>query len=80
MARSIITSERKTLARKKRDIWFNFLFNKAKFPNSMILPPNNGGLKAWSHRVRKDNLLNRYFYSVFKPSESENNGNLITIT
>ena len=30
---------------------------KQNFANSMILPPKNGGLKAWSHSVRKANYL-----------------------
>ena len=32
--------------------WFT---EKDKLANSIILPPKNGGLKAWSHSVRKAN-------------------------
>ena len=36
---------------------------KQNLANSIILPPKNGGLKAWSHGVRKANytLLNSKF-------------------
>ena len=30
---------------------------KQNLANSIILPPKNGGLKAWSHSVRKANLV-----------------------
>ena len=33
----------------------NLLFLKQNLANSIILPPKNGGLKAWSHGVRKAN-------------------------
>ena len=33
----------------------NLLFLKQNLANSIILPPKNGGLKAWSHSVRKAN-------------------------
>ena len=33
----------------------NLLFMKQNLANSIILPPKNGGLKAWSHSVRKAN-------------------------
>ena len=33
----------------------NLLFLKQNLANSLILPPKNGGLKAWSHGVRKAN-------------------------
>ena len=33
----------------------NLLFMKENLANSIILPPKNGGLKAWSHSVRKAN-------------------------
>ena len=33
----------------------NLLFMKHNLANSIILPPKNGGLKAWSHSVRKAN-------------------------
>ena len=33
----------------------NLLFQKQNLANSLILPPKNGGLKAWSHSVRKAN-------------------------
>ena len=35
----------------------NLLFLKQNLANSIILPPKNGGLKAWSHGVRKANSL-----------------------
>ena len=31
---------------------------KQNLTNSLILPPKNGGLKAWSHSVRKANWVN----------------------
>ena len=34
----------------------NLLFLKQNLANSIILPPKNGGLKAWSHGVRKANF------------------------
>ena len=30
---------------------------KQNLANSIILPPKNGGLKAWSHSVRKANCI-----------------------
>ena len=30
---------------------------KQNLANSIILPPKNGGLKAWSHSVRKGNYV-----------------------
>ena len=33
----------------------NVLFMKQNLANSFILRPKNGGLKAWSHSVRKAN-------------------------
>ena len=33
----------------------NLLFFKQNLANSIILPPKNGGLNAWSHGVRKAN-------------------------
>ena len=39
---------------EKRKIVSNLLFMKQK-ANSIILPPKNGRLKAWSHSVRKAN-------------------------
>ena len=33
----------------------NFVLIKQNLPNSIILPPKNGGFKAWSHSVRKAN-------------------------
>ena len=35
----------------------NILFLKQNLANSIILPAKNGGLKAWSHGVRKANLF-----------------------
>ena len=35
----------------------NFVLIKQNLPNSTILPPKNGRFKAWSHSVRKANLL-----------------------
>ena len=32
-----------------------FFLIKQNLPNSMILPPKNGGFKAWSHSVSKAN-------------------------
>ena len=37
----------------------NFVLIKQNLPNSIILPPKNGGFKARSHSVRKANLLNK---------------------
>ena len=34
----------------------NFVLIKQNLPNSIILPPKNGGFKARSHSVRKANL------------------------
>ena len=34
----------------------NFVLIKQNLPNSIILPPNNGGFKARSHSVRKANM------------------------
>ena len=39
----------------KRKFVSNLLFKKQNLANSIILPPKNGGLKAWSHSVRKAN-------------------------
>ena len=33
----------------------NLSFMKQNLANSVIFPPKNGGLKAWSHSVRKAN-------------------------
>ncbi len=35
----------------------NFVLIKQSLPNSIILPPKNGGLKARSHSVRKANCV-----------------------
>ena len=40
---------------EKQQICFILLFMKQNLANSIILPPKNGGLKAWSHSVRKAN-------------------------
>ena len=39
----------------------NLLFLKQNLAYSIILPPKNGGLKAWSHGVRKANWLDSLF-------------------
>ena len=36
--------------------YWNLLFLIQNLANSIILPPKNGGLKAWSHGVRKANF------------------------
>ena len=40
---------------EKRYTWFKSFILKQNLANSIILPPKNGGLKAWSHGVRKAN-------------------------
>ena len=37
--------------------------------NSIILPPKNGGLKAWSHSVRKANVGRLYLFCLFSIAE-----------
>ena len=39
----------------------NLLFLKQSLANSIILPPKNGGLKAWLHGVRKANSIHIRF-------------------
>ena len=55
---------------------------KQNLANSIILPPKNGGLKAWSHNVRKANWfvlvrvmrslqmqqVGRYYYDPTRPA------------
>ncbi len=45
----------------------NFVLIKQNLPNSIILPPKNGGFKARSHSVRKANsyVLERYDMLIF---------------
>ena len=40
---------------EKNNCGSNLLFMKQNLANSIILLPKNGGLKAWSHGVRKAN-------------------------
>ena len=43
---------------------------KQNLANSIIMPPKNGGLKAWSHSVRKANLLRQSYPTFSAPTFS----------
>ena len=47
------------------------LFLKQNLANSIILPPKNGGLKAWSHGVRKANCVEYEYLNNSPPSPQE---------
>ena len=44
----------------------NLLFMKQNLANSIILPPKNGRLKAWSHSTRKANSEAHAVYNYCK--------------
>ena len=48
---------------KNDKIVSNLLFMKQNLANSIILPPKNGRLKAWSYSVRKANFT--IFWMLF---------------
>ncbi len=64
----IVTSHIVAYLLKHDKFGSNFVLIKQNLPNSIILPPKNGGFKARSHSVRKANRLCRnvsiksYFY------------------
>ncbi len=50
----------------------NFVLIKQNLPNSIILPPKNGGFKARSHSVRKANYPNATFQGEDNAEQNSN--------